>query len=209
MLKDKMWRARDKREAWAPVMTSSILTQTHSNTLSSNFSHPLFHLPASSFKLILSLLGFFLLFCPPLPPLTLQSLAFGCQWDQATARCTSMEKNGWLIQSSLLFLRQECYQRHCKGVLMHCLHAQPCNPFPSSTEIKVLWSGGGGASQSHQRPDRACFSGATHGSECLPSPQGFICESSCDNKEWIISICDWLKRSVSSIKLMFHDLLIA
>lgn len=85
-------------------MTSSTPTQTHSP--SSHFSRPLFHIPAPSFKLILSLLDFSPPFCPPPPPPTLQSRAFGCQWDQATARCMSMEKNGWLIQSSLLFLRQ-------------------------------------------------------------------------------------------------------
>lgn len=50
----------------------------------------------------------FFFFSPPSPPLTLQSQAFGCQWDQATVRCMSVEKNGWLIQSSLLFLRQRC-----------------------------------------------------------------------------------------------------
>lgn len=36
-----------------------------------------------------------------------------------------------------------CYQRHCKGVLMHCLHAHSC-PLPTPTEIKVVVVRGGG-----------------------------------------------------------------
>lgn len=57
-----------------------------------------------------------------------------------------------------------CYQWHSKGVLMHCLRAQP-PPLPQKS--KLLWSFEGGAgnggwgvvqTQSYQRPERACFS---------------------------------------------------
>lgn len=40
-----------------------------------------------------------------------------------------------------------CYQQRSKGVLMHCLHAQPTNATaPTTTEIKdvVVGVGGGG-----------------------------------------------------------------
>lgn len=40
-----------------------------------------------------------------------------------------------------------CYQRHCKGVLMHCLHAHSC-PLPTPTEIKVVVVQGGGGETS-------------------------------------------------------------
>lgn len=97
---------KDKRQKRGSGVYYDLLHPTQTHSPSSHFSRPLFHIPAPSFKLILSLLDFSPPFCPPPPPPTLQSRAFGCQWDQATARCMSMEKNGWLIQSSLLFLRQ-------------------------------------------------------------------------------------------------------
>lgn len=119
----------------------------------------------------------------------------------------------WMANSikSIIPEAAPCYQRHCKGVLMHCLHAQP-RPLPTPTEIKVVVVQGGGrrASQSHQRPERACFSEATHSREPftfttrkLLSEVECQVSTSCANKEWIISVCVKIT-SVNSIKLMLH-----
>lgn len=168
-------------------MTSSTPTQTHSP--SSHFSRPLFHIPAPSFKLILSLLDFSPPFCPPPPPPTLQSRAFGCQWDQATARCMSMEKNGWLIQSSLLFLRQ-CRVISSTAKAFWCIAfmlslappppppSLPHSPLPQKS--KLLWSKGEG-DELHRviRDQRGLVSAGRHTAVSrLPSPQGSCCHSS-------------------------------
>lgn len=176
-----MWGTSDKREAWATVLTSSTPTQTHSQ--SSHISCPLFHIPAPSFKLFLSLLDFFLPpFCPPPPPLTLQSRAFGCQWDQATVRCMSMEKNGWLIQSSLLFLRQRrvisstAKAFWCIAFMLSL--APPPSPLPLKS--KLLWSKREG-DELHRviRDQRGFVSAGWHTAVSRSvSPQGSCCHSS-------------------------------
>lgn len=180
-LKDKIWRTRDKREAWMSIMTSFTPARTRSNAQSSHLSHPLFHIRASSFKPVLSPLDFSLFFCPPPPPLTLQSQAFGCQWDQATARCMSVEKNGWLIQSSLLFLRQRRVISGTAKAFWCIAFMLSLAPSPLPQKSKLLWSGGGErrASQTHQRPERACFSGVTHSSE----PFTFTARNCCHSSE--------------------------
>ncbi len=146
-------------------MTSSAPTQTHSNVPSFHFNRPLFHILPSSFKLVLSPLDCFLSFCPPPPPLTPKSQAFGCQWDQTTARCMSVGKNGWLIQSSLLFLRQGRVISSTAKAFWCIAFMLSLAPSPPPQKVLVVHGGGRQASQSHPRPERACFSGATHSSE--------------------------------------------
>lgn len=163
-------------------MTSSTPTQTHSNAPSFYLSHPLFHTPASSFKLVLSPLDFPLFFCPPPPPLTLQSQAFGCQWDQDTARCMSVEKNGWLIQSSLLFLRQRrvisatakafwciAFMLSLAPTTHSCRNQSCCGP----------GEGREGALHRVIRDQRGLVSAGRHTAvSCLPSPHGSCSHSS-------------------------------
>lgn len=143
------------------------------------FHLPLFLIPSSSLKLVPSPLDFLLSFCPP-PPLSDSSIT--SVWlPVGSSHCEMYEcREKWMANSikSIIPEAPQCYQQHCKGVLMHCLHAQP-RPLPTPTEIKVVvvrvcenvcvcvhvgrkWRG---ASQSHQRLERACFSSrVTHSS---------------------------------------------
>lgn len=136
-LKDKMWGTRDKREARTTVLTSATPTQTHSQ--SSHISCPLFHIPAPSFKLFLSL--FFL------PPSLSTTPAFDSSitgvWLPVGSSHSEMyeHREKWMANSikSIIPEAAPCYQQHCKGILMHCLHAQPRpSLFPTPTEIKVV-----------------------------------------------------------------------
>lgn len=201
-LKDKIRRTRDKREAWMSIMTSFTPARTRSNAQSSHLSHPLFHIRASSFKPVLSPLDFSLFFCPPPPPLTLQSQAFGCQWDQATARCMSVEKNGWLIQSSLLFLRQRRVISGTAKAFWCIAFMLSLAPSPLPQKSKLLWSGGGGRETSFtdssetreglfQRGDTQQWAVYLHRKVLLSQQRGVKCQvsTSCANEEGIISVC--------------------
>lgn len=195
-------------------MTSSTPTQTHSNAPSSHFSRLLFHIRASSFKLVLSPLDFSFSFCPPPPPLTLKSQAFGCQWDQATARCMSVEKNGWLIQSSLLFLRQRRVISSTAKAFWCIAFMLSLAPSPLPQKSKFLWSVGEGDELHRVIQDhRGLVSAGRHTAVShLPSPQGSCCHSSekssvrCQHHVQTSgeSYQFVLERSVRRIKLMFH-----
>ena len=179
-----------------------------SNAQSSRLSHPLFHIRASSFKPVLSPLDFSLFFRPPPPPSTLQSQAFGCQWDQATARCMSVEKNGWLIQSSLLFLRQRRVISGTAKAFWCIAFMLTLAPSPLPQKSKLLWSGGGGRETSFtdssetreglfQRGDTQQWAAYLHRKELLSQQWGVKCQvsTSCANEEGIISVCVWVERS--------------
>lgn len=157
-------------------MTPSTSTQTHSNTPSAHFSGPLFPHPcfiSQARPLTSSLFSLFLSATPS------SHSSITSVWLPVGSGHGEMYECGekWMANSikSIIPEAAPCYQQHCKGVLMHCLHAQP-RPLPTPTEIKVVVVQGGGrrASQSHQRPERACFSAAVRR---LPSPQGSRCRS--------------------------------
>lgn len=166
------WRTRSERRKTKEKLRSSVtyftLTQTHPDTPSWNcnrppFSHSIFisqTCPITSWLSPLSLVH------RP-PPLTLQSQEFGWQWDQATVRCMSVKKkNGWLIQSSLLFLRQSrvisgtAKAFWCIAFMLSLPHYHRslscCGPLKVGVGMGRV--GGGSDSQSYQRPERACFS---------------------------------------------------
>lgn len=128
-------------------------------------------------------------FCPPPPPLTLQSQGFGCQWDQATVRCMSVEKNGWLIQSSLLFLRQRCVISSTAKAFWCIAFMLSLAPSPLPQKSKLLWSGGVGwgvrwgvgEDKLYRviRDQRELVSAGRHTAVSrLPSPQGICCHRS-------------------------------
>lgn len=171
MLKDKMWRARDKREARAPSSSKHIQTHFLPILATYFFTYQL-HLSNVSSH---SFLTFFLLFCPPLLPLTLQSLAFSCQWDQATARCTSMKKNGWLIQSSLLFLRQ-CRVIRGTAKAFWCIAFMFSLASPPQQKSKFYGWGWGGFAESLETRESLFQQRDTW--QWVPSPQGSCCHSS-------------------------------
>lgn len=179
------WRTRSEgqetkerlgRPLWPPSPQLKHVQTPRLPISSSHFFTFRLHLTNSSSHL----LTFSSFFRPPPPPLTLQSQAFGCQWDQATARCMSVEKNGWLIQSSLLFLRQRRVISGTAKAFWCIAFMLWLAPSPLPQKSKLLWSRGGGrrASQSHQRPERACFSGRHTAVSRLPSPQGGCCQKS-------------------------------
>lgn len=100
----------DWQREGAPVfiMIPSALAQAHSNTMSPMWTETFFfffnRVPISATCSHTSWLS--AVFQSSQPPPTFLWLC--CQWDQATVRCMSAEKTGWLIQSNLLFLRQSC-----------------------------------------------------------------------------------------------------
>lgn len=168
------WRTRSERRKTKEKLRSSVtyftLTQTHPDTPSWNcnrppFSHSIFISQTCPITSWLSPLSF--VHRPP--PLTLQSQEFGWQWDQATVRCMSVKKK-WMANSikSIIPKAAPCYRWHSKGVLMHCLRAQPpplphyhrslscCGPLKVGVGMGRV--GGGSDSQSYQRPERARFS---------------------------------------------------
>lgn len=105
-------------------MTS--FTPTHTHSPSSHFSRSLFHIPAPSFKLILSLLDF----SPPfLSTAPTSDSSITSIWLPVGSSHSEMyeHEEKWMANSikSIIPEAAPCYQQHCKGVLMHCLHAQP------------------------------------------------------------------------------------
>lgn len=164
------WRTRSERRKTKEKLRSSVtyftLTRTHPDTPSWNCNHPPFShsifisqtCPITSWLSPLSLVH------RPLRWLfnhkSLAGSGIKPLWDVWVWKKKRMANS----IKSIIPKAALCYQWHSKGVLMHCLRAQP-PPLPQKS--KLLWSFEGGAgnggwgvvqTQSYQRPERACFS---------------------------------------------------
>lgn len=155
--------------------------QTHRPPISAHPLFPMSRLHLSSPSPHLLTFSSFSVRHPP-PPLTLQSQAV---WLPVGSSHGEMYERGekWMANSikSIIPEAVPCYQRRCKGVLMHCLRAQP-RPLPTPTEIKVVVVRGGGEggrgrgetsfAESSETREGLFQAGRHTAVSRLPSPQG-------------------------------------
>lgn len=139
-LKDKIWRTRDKRKTWASTVTSS--------TLSSHCNIPLFSVFIFQTRPLTSWLSSLSLSTSTPPAPSSDSSITSVRLPVGSSHCEMYERGEkWMANSikSIIPGAALCYQQHCKGVLMHCLHAQTHHHLPPSPLLlqksKLLWFG--------------------------------------------------------------------
>ena len=133
-------------------MTSFTPARTRSNAQSSLLSHRLFHIRASAFKPVLSPLWTFPTFSVHrTPPPPSPDSSFTSVWLPVGSSHGEMYERGekWMANSikSIIPEAAPCYQRHCKGVLMHCLACSALPPPHSLRNQSCCGPGGVGGGE--------------------------------------------------------------